>query len=312
MASAELLETRVVSGKGLFKLDVLTDKKYRQYFMYVDVIRKPRNEYLNLKYNPPQSFYANVLFRRAGYVLQTRQIQYPAEQWTFIPDFPAQTLYAVKCAYEGILQSFVNQNIALGLTVTSVINTIKDYTTLPLDFDEFSVVCYSSAVIRFRLYGIEYDICDPLQDQQQPPGEPPLPEPGSIPPDSPAVVSPPYTGADDDGDSVPYDGDTNDSTPVPPTEECSVYAVTCNYFDTLLNEQQAIGIEVYGVIEDWRVTKETGDFLPPGNPFSDGVQFQLYCRGTTAAGACGDPGWLRVSGQIGVDTQFNDAYIEVT
>jgi len=248
MATYVELYSRTISGKGLFKIDELADKQYRHYLLYIDVIRKPRNEYLNFSYNPPQSFYANVLFRKDGYVLETRQIKYPAECWSFQPYTSGQTLLAVKCAYDGILQSFANLAVGLGLTVISVTDLIKDYTSIPLQFDEFAVSCYSTGAIRFRLFGIKYDVCDPEKDKVQPPPTPPPAEPGVIPVDEPIAVSPPYDGDNDGGDTIPSEGDTASDYPF--GDACVVYVISFTVTITQDNTQQTGTARVFGEILD--------------------------------------------------------------
>jgi len=159
-------------------------------------------------------------FLRGNYVIFTQQIKYAAQAFEFNPDISAQTLIALKCHFDGVNQSFVNQNVALGLTVTSVENPIEDYTVLPLSWDTVKVVCYGSSAIRLRIYGIEYDTCNADYTSPMPIGEIPEPEPGIVAMDEPLSgdygVSPPYDAeTDDGGDTLPY----GDDEPPPPEGE---------------------------------------------------------------------------------------------
>lgn len=218
MASQELIQERFISGKGILKVPSDT-KKNRYTILYLDVIRRPTNRYANLNWNPPRGKYAFLTFLRNGYVIDTRSMEFDRESYDGIADISGQTLIAVKCAYDGILDTFVNLSVALGATPGGVglvpiskNNNIKDYENLLLGWDEVRVVCYADTALQARLYRTAYDVCNPDFDNQQPPPPPPPPLP-PVPPGTPlANLSPPYEGADDGGNTVPY---PSDSVPPP-------------------------------------------------------------------------------------------------
>lgn len=217
------LETRVISGKGILRIDKDAPdfKKSKVLTVYCNVIREPLTPYKNYNYNPPQSQYAYLVFLREDYVVRTEQLKYEQQCFDFYPDISAQTLYAVECAYAGILQSFVNLGIALGAIPTTVTNNIEDWRHQDLFFDTIKVVCYASTAVQIDVVSNSYDLC-PEQTSPEPPPPPPPPEPPpKLPPDTPLdedtiPVSPPYDGADDDGDTTPFDGDQ----PPPPPLGC--------------------------------------------------------------------------------------------
>ena len=288
---ADLLQTRVISGKGVLLLDPLVDPKYRYLFLLIDVVRLPNNEYLNFKWNPPESFYANVTLGKNGYVYESRAIKYPAELWKFIPDIAGQVLIAEKCSLDAVLQSFVNLGIALGVTPISVSNPITDYATLSLEPQEFKFVCYSSAAIRLRLYGQEYDTCDEDYVRRDTGPELPPPEPGSIPKDVPVATSPPYSGEDDNGDTVPYPGDEPDDGDFPIGDTCSVVTVSGNLaFETPDNQSfnYDFSVDVWGEITNAETVQNTDVNFP-----QDGG-FLVTCRGRTSD-VCNDLGGVLVA-----------------
>lgn len=281
MAELQLLEERTISGKGVLRVPDM-DESFRYYVMYTDVIRDPRNQYSNYEWNPAQSFYARMVFRRSGYALFDDTIRYEKQCYQYVNDYSGQTLIAVKCAYDGILQSFVNLVNGLagtpggvGIFVTGVTDLIKDYENLQLGWDEVLFRCYTSAALQVRFYGLKYDTCDPDKDKKHTPPPPPPPL-SKVPVDSSiGDLSPPYdpeTG--DDGDTDPYDGDET----APPTEACVKYSVpfSLTYNDGVgLVPVETFAI-VFGIVGDYRV-----DSSNPTN-----WRLLLECQGQ--AGSPGD------------------------
>lgn len=212
MAEYEQLAERIISGKGVLKVPDI-DESYRVLLMCVDVIRRPRNLYESYDWNPAKGMYARMAFRRDKYVVFDSKIEYERQVFDYILDPSGQTLIAVKCAYEGILQSFVNlvNGMAgtpggVGIFVTGVTDLIKDYENLDMTWDEVLFKCYSSTALQVRFFGLKYDTCDPLKDKKRrpPPPPPPLPE---VPPDTPIEnITPPYSD-DEDEDTQPFPGD---------------------------------------------------------------------------------------------------------
>lgn len=230
------LETRVISGKGLVKLDPSSYdyKKAKIITVYATVVRRATNEYLNFAYNPPRSRYATLVYLRDGYVLKEVPMEFGYQAMDWYPEMSAQTLLAVECAYDGILTSFANLGTALGLTVTGVVDQIKDWTWTNLFFDQIKVVCYADTAIRIVVESKLYDLCT---DQVGKEAEPPPPPPPSPPPVAPGTplqdtdipLSEPYEGEDDNGDTVPHPIDVVPEPPeFPQGERCVAYRV--NYY----------------------------------------------------------------------------------
>lgn len=219
MAEWEIVQERLISGKGVLK--VPTDAvKNRAYVLFATVVRQPKNKYLNFNWNPARSRYGNMVFLREGYVIDTLPIEFPKQVFDGVNDISGQTLIAIKCAYEGILQTFVNLGNGLagtpggiGLSVTPITDLIKDYENLRLAWDEIRLQCYADTAISLRLSRLKYDTCDEDKDKDKPPPPPPDPiEP--IEPGTPIETDEPYDeDTSDDGNTKPFPGDE----PLPPT-----------------------------------------------------------------------------------------------
>lgn len=284
------LATRVLSGKGLARIDIASDdfKKAKIISVYCDVVRQPSNKYLNLNYNPPRSRYATINFMRDEYVLRSEAMEFPSCRWDYYPDPSAQTMLAVDCAYAGVLQSFVNLETALGLTVISVINNIHDWKWQDLFFEELRVVCYGDCAVRVVIESTPYDLCPDQTDKTPNPPPPPPPPPPVVPPGTPlssdtTPLSPAYDGDTDSGDSVPNPLDVP-TVPPPEGTTCTAYTLHFTLIYTPLGGTHPAdditvtrAVAVYGEVSfDFRV-----------NP-SDASLLETQHRGNPFAGACGD------------------------
>lgn len=305
MAEYELIQDRRVSGKGLLR--VPTDKKkLRHVVLYIDVIRKPRNGYFNGNYNPPRGRYATLNFFREEYLINSIAIDFEKQVFDNVNDVGGQALIAVKCAYEGILESFVNLAVAMsftpggiGLTYEGDSNLIAEFANLRLAWDEIKIVCYADTALQVRMYAAKYDSCNPEADDDQPPPPPPPPD-EPVPPGTPIDdLSPPYDGDDDDGDSFPYEGDEN---PEPPLAggNCTLYRVTYTY-EAVNAIGESIGNitiagDCFGEILDVRMNSNGGG--------------EAFCRGQ-ANDVCGELRWeTLVTGAAGIDESDFEYTIE--
>lgn len=227
------LEERIISGKGVLKLSATAADESKVINIFADVVRLPSNPYLNFAYNPPRARYATLQLLRGGYVVDTLVMEYENQVWERYPDQGGQSLYAIACAYQGILDSFANLGTALGLTLTEKENDIKGWEHIKLWFDEIKVVCYSDTAIRVVVEDIAYDFCLDLDTPDgAPPPTPPAPPPevpvGVPMTDATTPVSPPYEEPDDGGDTVPYPDDAPDPFPdLPLGTACQVFTCTC-------------------------------------------------------------------------------------
>lgn len=230
MADYELIQSRIVSGKGVLKIP--TDGvRGRSAILYAEVIRNPKNKYVNKGWNMERSRYANLVFLRAGYVMYALPMEFDKQVYDTINDSSGQTLIALKCAYEGILISFTNLATALGKVLTQYVDAIKEYQNLVYSWDEVRIVCYADTAIQFRLYGLSYDSCSLGKTQTNKPIVPPA---GASPVavGTPITVSPPYVASGSDGGAT-----------APISTDLGTQVSTCNIiydYTDLFNSAQSI------------------------------------------------------------------------
>ena len=288
MAELELKEDRLISGTGVVRLpEDIEDPRYLR--LCIDVVRKVPEPFGSNKYTPQRSRYATCSFMRDGYVIAEATVDYERRCFDFVSDIAGQALIAIKCAYKGILETFVNLGNALNLIPFIIANNIEDYEHLNLFWDEAVVTCEGSTALQARLYVLEHDDdCESSDPFKPPPPEPPLPP---VPPNtSIGSISPPYP--DDDFTSPnPLD----EFLPEPPIggEDCLLYNVTVRYFSVGNNDfRTATAVSVYGPFWGVReVFAPSPDLIGVG----ENSQLQLECRGRVP-GACGDRQWVRVTG----------------
>jgi len=233
----DIIQERTISGKGILLVpDNDMVNQARLMTLFVDVFRRPVNEYLNFKYNPPKSFYATLIFERDSYVVREETLEYPSQSWDFSPEQYYQNLYALDCVYEGILQTFVNLGVALNLVPISVNNGIALFRHTDLFFDTIKVVCYADTAVKLSLRSKAYDFC-PEQDENQPDPPPPPPDevtevPAGTPLSGEDGVSLPYDGSTfDDGNTEPFETDLFDVPEPPPPSgvACDEYGISITY-----------------------------------------------------------------------------------
>lgn len=275
---------RNISGKGVLRVpsDV---KKRRLTILYCSVIRKPKSEYLNLHYSPGRSVYAWLTFWRNGYVIGTETVEFPQQSFDGITDITSQNLIAIKCAYEGILQSFANLVVGLsqtpggvGLQLLSIEDKIKDYEYLDLVWDEVRVVCYADTAINMKLVYLKHDACAEDKDKPRKPPPPPPPPP-PVPPGTPLTnISNPY--GDDDNFTNPYTGDNSNDDKPKPDKQCQAYKVVVTITsDAFAEKVRSFEVTGYGEFEDpvVRNVPESGNvvYLPhrAGYPGACGDMF---------------------------------------
>lgn len=218
------LARRIISGKGKLKLDKDSEdfKKAKIITVFADVLRPPINSYANYNYNPPRGRFATLNFMYQGYVVKSEAMDFDSQAWIFYPEINYQTGYALQCSYQGVLESFANLGLALGVTPISIVNKIEDWTHTDLFWDEILVVCYADTAITLIAESTRYDLC-PDQEGKEP--DPPPPPP-NLPPPVPVgeplgvggnpPVSPAYDEENDGGDTEPF---PDDSFPPPPNPE---------------------------------------------------------------------------------------------
>jgi hypothetical protein len=259
----ELVQERIISGVGVLR-NTSTATDVRRYTLFVDVIRYSYPDYRSKKYSPDRQRYATMVLLRDGYVVAEVPIDYEKRRYDYVLDSPGQTLLAVKCQYKGVLQSFANLGTALGLTVVSVQDTIKDFKNLNLNWDEARFVCEGSSALQVRLYQSKYESCDSALTKEDKPTPPP-PGRTPVPPTTPITdISRPY-----DNDTVTQPNSTDALSPPPSSfpygtsnKRYKVYA----YLQPVNGLGQVTGspvfgagLRVWGKIESLSVDSVTGN-----------------------------------------------------
>lgn len=232
------LARRIISGKGVLRLDKSSNdfKKAKVITVFADVLRPPINGYANYNYNPPRGRFATLNFMYEGYVVKSESMDFDSQAWMFYPEINYQTGYALQCSYQGVLESFANLGLALGVTPISIENKIEDWTHTDLFWDEILVVCYADTAITLIAESVRYDLCPDQEDKEpdSPPSPPNLPDP--VPPGEPLgdgtnpPVSPPYDGENDSGNTEPFPDDSDTEPPPPdPTPDGEQYRLNVSY-----------------------------------------------------------------------------------
>lgn len=277
------IQKRRISGKGILKVPRSNPnyKICKILSLTSTVIRPPSQEYLNFNYNPPRSRYATLVYLSQGMVLKEEQVEYLLQTSRWYGDISAQVLYAVKCAYAGILQTFVNLGIALPRPPFSVNNGIAEWKHTDLFFDEVRCVCYADTAIQLDLITVPYDLCTDDEDTEPtpppPPPDPPVEETRGVPilPDSPDPLSPPYEGEDDDGNTIPNPLDVPEDVPPPPPERtCTPIRLKIDGYRASDDQIESSNtIFVFGDLIDVRLTPDGSSFgfESYGSPLFTGV-----------------------------------------
>jgi len=193
LADVTLVETRIISGTGLLRVPT-TVVKPRYVRLDIDVIREVLQPWNSYKYTPARSRYATLCFMRSGYVVAEDTVDFKKRSFDFIVDPIGQTLIAVKCSYEGILQTFFNLGNALSLPSISITNLIKDYENLNLLWDEVQITCEGTTAIQARLFWMPYDACNADANDERKPTPPPASLPSVPPGTAIGDISNPYPG----------------------------------------------------------------------------------------------------------------------
>jgi hypothetical protein len=146
-------------------------------------------------------------------------------------DISAQTNYLVKCNYHLILAQLVEMSSKLGLLTNNSPDSLSAYKHQKLWFDEIKVVCYADTALKLEVKADELFLCPDDENPDPLPPPPPPPSPTDVPPgtslgDGNTPISPPYQGDDDDGDTIPYDGD---EFPTPPDESGGCWKTYTTY-----------------------------------------------------------------------------------
>lgn len=246
-----IIDERIISGTGLLRIPQDVEKIYT-WAIYVDVIREPTTVFKSNRYSPPRQRFATLNFLRDGYVVREETMDYARKRYMLIPDVTAQTLLAVKCSYQGVLQSFVNLATALSLPVISVTDLVKDMPSLNDVADSVQIRCENDTALQVRLYYRQLTTCNDESVVQPPPPPPPPPIPPITPGQPINNISPPYDEDDTITSPDPLDDDSDPQEPIetPFGATCEVYEVRGAITSTDMGREERVDL-FYGVIEEF-------------------------------------------------------------
>lgn len=272
-----LLEERVISNRGLI---VWTpDPLYRRFWVQCELIREPQINFVNKKFNPDKSDYANIIFLRENQVIREEVMNFERQTFTFDPDPSGYIAKALLCMY----QSITDQLVAIGAAVGVIFGEGEPIFCEPIQ-DQFDQILFSVRVdgaIGVQLYGLKYDqACPEADPQTQPP--PPPPDFPNFPPGTPladtdAPASPPYDPPDDDGNTNPLPDDIAPPPPDPGGEACTKYVVQYSILFLGATEPFIGSRLVWGIVGELKLDNPSaGDFTT--------VALVLECQGSAEPG----------------------------
>lgn len=219
---------RVISGKGTIRIDESYNSAL-SVFLYADLLRDASNKSINTTWNPDKGFYAHITFCVGDYVLYALDMNFKQQVWEILNNQPAQNLLSLICAYDGILDTFVNLGELLSFVISRT-NLITEHPYLRFVPDRIKFECFAECAIRLTLKGQSLVRCKPGDGTPTPPPNPPLPPPPEVASFIPIEVSPPYPDSDGDPDTIPFPTDE-----FPPFADlpfgipCAIYAVTARF-----------------------------------------------------------------------------------
>lgn len=240
---------RIISGKGVI---VIPDNfvEAHQIMLYSQIIRKPQTPSLNTTWNPDKTFYAHITFCIDDYVLFEYNVNFDNQCYDVFNGQEAQNLLSLICAYDGILDSFVNIGAVIGVVISRT-NLITNHPYLRFKPNRLRFECFANSALKLTLKGTFLEKCRPEDGNPTPPPPPPPPTP-QVPFDSPLVVSPPFDGVNDGGDTVPFPGDTPQTPGFPFGEPCVLYLVTAAFtspdFPEPFEQTLTVSGRIFGVV----------------------------------------------------------------
>lgn len=291
-----MIESRIISGEGEILFTGEGSQDVYRALMYVDVIRRPTNQYVNLNYVPQRSQYAEISFMVGNYVVSAVSVQFPRQVFEIGIYQSSQNLLSMICMYEGILDSFLELATCISECIPiSKTNLIREHPVYVGNITGARIKCYADTAIRVVYSTNDLQRCNPEDGDVPPlppafpPIEPPVP-PGTPLPETPYEISPPYPGRPEN--TAPFPGDEAPSTPDPEEDdvdppfgtECARVTVSTNVY--LPNSDG--GEDVFPTATIYFAPITGYGYQPGANPGSR--TWGVYCRGNAFIG-CQEPGF---------------------
>lgn len=267
---AEQLEdiVRNISGKGIINIPA-TYRESLEVLLYVQVLREPRNVSRNFTWNPDKSFYAHITFCIDDFVLAEYDVSFESQVYCIHRSQPSQNLLSLICAYDGILDSFVQVGNAIGFVISRT-NLITEHPFVTFQANKIRFECFSTSALKLTLKGTKLAKCRP--EDGEPLLPPPPPEPIiKVPFDEPILTSEAYDEEEDGGDTVPNPIDFPEVVDLPFGAECLPYLVKGTAVDVNGPGIDSIPLEFVVLGEVTRIFIE----IVPRDPFP---YADIYCE----------------------------------
>ena len=285
---------RIVSGLGEIRLEP-NFRDSLDIFLYVDVIRFPRNQYTNFNWNPPRSEFAKVTWMYDDYVVKEDTIRYPSQRFTVFENQGAQNLLSLICAYDGILDSFVElATCIIECTPISRTNLIKEHQYRVFDVNRLLFSCYSDTALRLFLINRRLQKCT-LGDGLRRSPPPPLPPAEMVP-----MGSPVSEGGYQISESYPDDPSSTQPNPIDEVDtdfpvgfECELINISITATSSVFEGSIETSGQVFGPLAGFEYNTEDGerygfDAIGLGDPrfdnCGDGTRTNLISFANAEAG----------------------------
>lgn len=241
------VESRIISGLGILQIPI--EARWRYFRVYVRLIRDPVPDFQNKKWNPDRSEYCKITWVSEGYVWKEDVLNYEQEVFELPAKEPAGYLASpLACLFTAVLEKLDVIIVALGGSISPVgdpipIEPVKLITT------QLQFSCRDGCAIQVVLQGLEEDVGCPEGEPSPKQGDKPDNELPKVPPGTGVGVSPPYNEPDDDGNTIPDEGDEFDPPgEFPVGEECEELEVTILWETAIDPPGNLVVKQYYGVI----------------------------------------------------------------
>lgn len=292
----QLIEDRLISGKGI--LNMPQGSEWRDFLLYIDVLRDSPVVFDSQKFNPSKSEYAKITGIKQEYVISEFPVNYKKQRFR-IPaqDEPGYLLPYLDCNFTGVGDALFAIAVAVGLSPVPR-DVFYEVSPIRYDVDRFNIVCRGSTLLQVRLYGLEvHRPCAEALDKKK--FSPQVPDPlPPVPVNEGVGVTPPYVEPDDNGNTVPDVIDTIDQEPLLPAgSQCQQVRVTYQVVSIDNNTGQEVtttdSVLLFGEVQDV--------YQVPSPPTVRGTSInrRAVSRGIVGATACGGVAERTFSGSSG-------------
>lgn len=218
-------QSRIISGRGIMRPSLSVTARAHRYF--VKVIRFPETNFENGKWNPDRSEYAKITYVSGGYVWKELTLNYPKQVYS--PEIIQSEAYLntyLWCHFRDIEERLVSIQQAPAIGVTPELPPSLEIQGVVSPIDEIRIVCRDDTAIQIQEYILLNDNpCSQSLFLNAPKWEPDDEE-EIVSPGTPIEVTRSYFPPNDNGNTVPFSGD---SFPPPPPAACTTVSGTVSF-----------------------------------------------------------------------------------